>query len=404
MPNNIPQNSPNNKKQRSSNKGGLLITIFLIFFLIVISIISTQVIDNLFRPNNESPVGEYSFVVESGDNFESIAQILSDDKVIKTPLSLRYHVWTSDPEPLQTGEYKINVPSSPEEILNQINTISIQKRQQNINASNAPQITITFKEGLTLDQYIDLMEEKGLINREEFVEYSKNPNNFDRETYDFLPTPLDCNYGDTSSCAKYYPEGYLYPDTYSFFVPSTPNDIYSKFFNNFRTKTSTVPNLTTQQNLKEQVIIASMIERETGRPFGITESNRQDLIEERRQMASVFKNRLDLGMRLESDPTVTYGTGKTVCQSTFTVEGCVFLDDPIVSNNKYNTYSIMKLPIGPVTSPSISSIEAVFNPIENDYLYFVSDITGKKYFATTFREHQNNISMVQKLNQELSNR
>lgn len=393
------------KKSSISNLSTKVILIFIIVFLLIISFVGFEIYNNLFSPQTNVEAGSYSLVIELGNNFDTVGNTLARDEIIKTSMSLKYFVWTTNPVPLQTGEYLLKIPATPKELLDQINKISIEKRQMIIDAGGKKQISITFKEGLTMDQYIDLMDKNGLIERKEFVEYSKNPANFDRKTYSFLPQPLNCSYGDVSKCAKYYPEGYFFPDTYSFFLPSTPAEIYSKVFDNFNRKI-VQPNQNSinfnDGSFQRNIIIASMIERETGRPGGVTTSNIDDLNQERKLMASVFENRLDQGIKIESDPTVTYGTGKTVCQSTFEIKNCVYLDDPAVVNNKYNTYRIPALPIGPVTSPSISSINAVFEPVKNDNLFFVSDITGKKYFAKTFQQHENNIKMVQKLNAELS--
>jgi len=149
------------------------------------------------------------------------------------------------------------------------------------------------------------------------------------------------------------------------------------------------------------LIVASLIEKETGRTRGVTEGTASELQQERKIMAAVFSNRISLGIKLQSDPTVTYGLGELkVCQQTFDLEGCVFLDDPRVLT-QYNTYYIDGLPIGPTTSPQWAVVEAVLNPVENDNLYFVSDVTGKKYFAETDAQHLENIEFVTELNETI---
>ena len=132
-------------------------------------------------------------------------------------------------------------------------------------------------------------------------------------------------------------------------------------------------------------------------------------------MAQVFYNRTAVNMKWQSDVTAEYGQfsiqtqadGKKVfvkrklCQQTFTVENCLYLDSPEIAT-KYNAYQV-NIPIAPVTNPQYDNIYAALNPIDNDYIYFVSDVSGKKYFSTTEAEFNQSIVNVQKINRELEN-
>ncbi len=126
---------------------------------------------------------------------------------------------------------------------------------------------------------------------------------------------------------------------------------------------------------EEALIMASIVDRETGVP------------EERAQVAAVFVNRLRLGMRLQSDPTIIYGLtkGEGPLDRELTRQDWK-LDDP------YNTYRIKGLTPGPIGNPGRLSIEAVMNPDEHDYLYFVADGTGGHAFAKTLKEHNENVA------------
>jgi len=133
---------------------------------------------------------------------------------------------------------------------------------------------------------------------------------------------------------------------------------------------------------REAIILASIVEKETG------------VAEERAMVASVFVNRLRRGMRLQSDPTVAFG-----------IAGGAGLDRPLRrsdlrTDTAYNTYVINGLPPGPIANPGTAAIEAVLNPAETDYLYFVADGTGGHAFAKTLAEHNRNVRAWRKVQRE----
>jgi UPF0755 protein len=126
---------------------------------------------------------------------------------------------------------------------------------------------------------------------------------------------------------------------------------------------------------KEQAVtLASIVEKETAVP------------EERPVIASVFINRLNKGMRLQSDPTIIYGIvgGKGRLDRALT-------RTDIVTTTPYNTYRINGLPPGPIANPGRAALEAVLNPTPTEHLYFVADGTGGHAFATTLEEHNRNV-------------
>ena len=127
--------------------------------------------------------------------------------------------------------------------------------------------------------------------------------------------------------------------------------------------------------MEEVVILASIVERETGRP------------DERPVIASAFLNRLKRGMRLESDPTVIYGIED--------FDGNLRRDD-LARETPYNTYVIRGLTPGPIANPGLDSIKAVLYPAQTDYLYFVSKNDGSHYFSKTLSEHNRAVETYQK--------
>jgi UPF0755 protein len=133
----------------------------------------------------------------------------------------------------------------------------------------------------------------------------------------------------------------------------------------------------------ELVTLASIVERETG------------VADEREQVAGVFVNRLNISMRLQSDPTIIYGI--TMGEGSL---GRGLRRSEIDQLTPYNTYQIDGLPPGPIANPGIESLRAVANPAETDALYFVADGTGGHAFARTYDEHRQNVAVWRRIESE----
>jgi len=184
------------------------------------------------------------------------------------------------------------------------------------------------------------------------------------------------------------PEGSLLPDTYRFGREDTRQDIidrmqaaHKKFIAKVWETRDPEIVVTTPE---EAVILASIVEKETGRA------------DERPLIASVFENRLRKNMRLQSDPTIIYGL----------VGGKGALDHPIQQDELdretgYNTYKINGLPPTPIANPGRAAIEAVLRPAKTKDLYFVADGTGGHVFATSLEEHNKNVFKWRKVEREI---
>ncbi|MEM7270622.1 MAG: endolytic transglycosylase MltG, partial [Pseudomonadota bacterium] len=137
------------------------------------------------------------------------------------------------------------------------------------------------------------------------------------------------------------------------------------------------------QSMDEALVLASIVEKETG------------VGSERGLVAGVFVNRLNRGMRLQSDPTIIYGITKG--QGPL---GRGIRRSEITKPTPWNTYVIDRLPPTPIANPGRAAIEAVLNPDETEALYFVADGTGGHAFAKTLREHERNVAEWRKIERQ----
>ncbi len=181
-------------------------------------------------------------------------------------------------------------------------------------------------------------------------------------------------------------EGELLPETYSFTRGETRDDLVRRmmtaqdaFIDDVWDDRAMELPISTPE---EAIILASIVEKETGVP------------EERGRIASVFVNRLRRGMRLESDPTIIYGLTKGEPL------GRGLRQSELRSETPYNTYVISGLPPTPIGNPGEAAILAVLNPDETDDLFFVADGTGGHAFAENHRDHERNVSAWRQIERE----
>ncbi|MFA6525976.1 MAG: endolytic transglycosylase MltG [Candidatus Buchananbacteria bacterium] len=223
---------------------------------------------------------------------------------------------------------------------------------------------MTIIEGWRLKDISAYLEREGIVEENKFLEAAKISNW--RDEYIFLKDPKIKSL-----------EGFLYPDTYNIFTDVTAEDIIKKLLDEFDDKVTDKmrADLKAQnRSLFDVVILASILEREI--------SNKPAFDSDRAIVADIFWKRLSIGMGLQSDATVNYITGKTSTRPTLKD---LEIDSP------YNTYKYRGLPPGPINNPSLASLMAVIYPAKNDYYYFLTDETGKAYFAKTYEEHLSNI-------------
>ena len=175
-------------------------------------------------------------------------------------------------------------------------------------------------------------------------------------------------------------EGTLLPETYKFTRGTTREQMIQRMQRRSAARARRKSGSTAMPDLplktpEQLVILASIVEKETGKP------------DERTRVAAVFVNRLKHKMRLQSDPTIIYGLvgGKGAL-------GRPIMKSEIEQRTPYNTYVIDGLPPGPIANPGRASLEAAANPARTKELYFVADGTGGHVFAETYDQHQKNVA------------
>ncbi len=354
--------------------------------------------NGVFATPAQSPTGKYKLEIKNGETLTTLSTKLQDDKIINNADFLPFISKYSTVPNLKAGVYELDLPAKPADILWQINA---QKAGPEENT-----VTISFIEGDTAEDIATKLEKASVISSKDFLDYIQVPQNFESEKYEFLPpVRTDCKYGEIyNNCPKYYLEGYLFPDTYSFFKGSKADIVTAKVLKNFsnkywsknRSSFDQDPKIA-KEKLYQQIILASVVEREVGRNYIKALVNESDLTVERRQVAKVYLNRVNQNIRWQADPTVWYGVDRK--------KGVGLDGDLNWGNSKYktgyNTYVVTGFPIGPISNPSLDSLVAALEPGTNDYLFFVSDRSGKMYFGKDNNEHNQNVAKVREINKGL---
>lgn len=304
-------------------------------------------------------------------SIRSIASTLKEHHLIRNELSFRIYIKLNNITNLKVGYYKLNEGMDVKEIVNSLVKGS---------TYNPNEINITFKEGLNIRKYAELIEENTTNSKEDFIKLVNDKEFINKliKDYWFLTDDI------VNDNIYYKLEGYLFPNTYTFAsVDVSLEDIIYKLLNETDKQLSKYKDLidSSSYSVHELLTLASIVELEG--------SNSDD----RKGVAGVFYNRLNNGWTLGSDAT-TYYANKiddwTYSLSYKELNNC---------NNKYNTRcsKISGLPVGPISNPGIESIVAVLEPTLHDYFYFVADCTGKTYLTKNSTEHNN---IINKLKQE----
>ena len=289
-------------------------------------------------PGNGSVVRDVSFPAGSG--IRKLADELKSGGVIRS--SWHFVLLTrlrGQAHKLKAGEYRFNDGMTPTHILDKLAAGDVDYRK------------FSLPEGYSIYQAAELLEQKGYFKKNVFLEKCRDA---------ALLSRLGLNMQSV--------EGYLYPATYNLSRSGNEELLIAQMVAHFEKRYSELPKSVTGAGMSrhEIVTLASVIEKEAVSP------------EEKPLIASVFHNRLRIGMPLQSDPTAVYGVRA--------FSGKVTKAD-IQLSSPYNTYLNKGLPAGPIGNPGIDAIQAALNPPRTDYLYFVARQDGTHQFSRTLDEH-----------------
>ncbi|OGE86035.1 MAG: hypothetical protein A3J48_03315 [Candidatus Doudnabacteria bacterium RIFCSPHIGHO2_02_FULL_46_11] len=314
--------------------------------------------------------------INQGTTARQVSGILERAGIISEDRLFLYYLWIKGArEKIQAGNYELSAAMTIPEVVQKITVGEVVTNE----------IRIRIGEGWRLSQIADELEKSGVGTADDFFKLAgSTPATGGRfasreitNRYSFLN-----NLPPSASL-----EGFLFPDTYIITHEGGAAELIHKALQNFENKVSSdILEQAKIQNrsLYEIITMASLVEAEVGRNVvgrGLTETEIFEIKEERKTVADVFWSRLDLGMALESDASISYATGKALTRATF---------EDLEVNSSYNTYRNPGLPKGPIGGPSLESIVATLNPANTEFLFFVTDLSGKAYFAETLVGHNRN--------------
>jgi UPF0755 protein len=288
------------------------------------------------------------FNVVPGMTLKKVSQELSRQNLIRSASAFQAIALIQDKQKLiMVGEYNVSPSMLPADIL------------QRITSGKTVLHPVTIPEGYRITEIADLLVKQNLADKENFLEQTRNMELVTGVSADSL-------------------EGYLFPETYHFGKFTAEKSIVKKMVETFKERALKQEFLKRAGEMgfsyHEIITLASLIEKETGKDS------------ERKQISSVFHNRLKKNMRLQTDPTVIYAIEN--------FDGNIRKRD-LKIDSPYNTYRYKGLPPGPIASPGLKSIVAALYPAKTANLYFVSRQDGSHQFSATLNEHNRAVQKYQ---------
>ncbi|MBQ4118184.1 MAG: endolytic transglycosylase MltG [Oscillospiraceae bacterium] len=356
------ENAKRKKEKRLNTAYNWLLTVVWVSAVLAVSVFiasfALSSINDLVGFSKESR--EIEITIPEGYTLEQTAELLKEKGVIDEPFTFEVYARIKDMDQrLDSGTFVLNSNLGYDQIF------QVLKRKET--AKNV--VSITFYEGMKLSDIAKRLAENGVCDYDEFMLAA------DTEVFEY---EFESMMG-TNEYIYYKWEGYLFPDTYEFFMNSTPRSVMVKFIDNFNNKMSGYYDRMKEMgmSLDEVITLASVIQSEA--------AYRDDM----EKVSSAFHNRLAKGSGLpylQSDVTWFYYESEILPN----VEDEALSDAYLSAYYTYPDYRV-GLPVGPICNPGLNAIEAALYPADTNYYYFVTDKEGKFYYGSTQAEHDANI-------------
>ena len=367
---------PAKKKKKSKAKGCLLT--FLVFLVLVAvgGYFGYGYVQESLKPVDAGSKDYVTVQIPEGSNVQEIGSTLEKSGLVKHGLIFSLYAKYKNYSDLKSGYYNLKKSMSTDELIQELQKGGTPEPQEPVLAS------LTIPEGYTLEQIAQTVgqlqgEFKEPLTSEAFLAKVQDET-FISQLVAKYPNLLG-SLPTKDSGVRYRLEGYLFPATYTIKNSTTVESLIDEMVAAMDKALS--PHYTTIKDkgltVNELLSIASLVEKEGAKT------------EDRKTIAGVFYNRLNLGMPLQSNIAILYAEGKLG-------QKISLADDAAIDTNidsPYNVYTHLGLMPGPVDSPSLDAIEASVNQTKSDYLYFVANVEdGKVYFAATKEEHDQNVA------------
>lgn len=364
---------------------------FFISLLIFLGLISAggyfgyQYVQSSLQPVDASSKQYVTVQIPEGANVQTIGKTLEKSGLIKHGVIFAFYAKYKNYSDLKSGYYNLQKSMSTEDIIHELQKGGTAEAQEPALAN------LTIPEGYTIDQIAQAVgqlqgEFKEPLTADAFLAKVQDENFISKEVAKY-PSLLE-SLPTKESGVRYRLEGFLFPATYSIKESTTIESLIDEML--AAMDKTLAPHYSTikSKNLtvNELLTIASLVEKEGAKT------------DDRKLIAGVFYNRLNLGMPLQSNIAILYAQGKLGQKISLADDAGI--DTTI--NSPYNVYTKAGLMPGPVDSPSLDAIEASINQTKSDNLYFVANVTdGKVYYAATQEEHDRNVAehVNSKLNQ-----
>ena len=365
------------KKKKKSRLKGFFVTVFVLLVLLGVGgFFGYRYVESALQPVDANSKQYVTVQIPEGANLQQIGDTLENSGLVKHGFIFSLYAKYKDYNDLKSGYYNLQKSMSTDDIIKELQKGGTPQPQEVALAN------LTIPEGYTLDQIAQTVGQlqgdfKEPLTADAFLAKVQDET-FISQLVAKYPTLLE-SLPTKESGVRYRLEGYLFPATYAIKESTTIESLIDEMVAAMDKNLSAHYTAIKEKNLtvNELLTIASLVEKE-----GLK-------TDDRKLIAGVFYNRLNLGMPLQSNIAILYAEGKLG-------QNISLADDAAIDttiNSPYNVYTNLGLMPGPVDSPSLDAIEASINQTKSDYLYFVANVQdGKVYFATTREEHDRNVA------------